>query len=986
MKRYLLVLLILIPFTASANLTGQALIDSLKKELQSDKFRSAKDTFKVKLLNNLAFKLSNKNPEEGLKYANEALKLSEEINWKKGIGVAYNSMYANYNNKSEFKTAFEYSMKSLKIFEELGDKKNMAANLGNIALYYQSIGDYVNALDYNLRGLKIAEETHNKESEAANCLNIGTLYRDLIDTISMRTYNTRALNLFIELKDPLGTAQAYANLASYYVITKKFIEAKINYEESAKMFQMVDDKYNLQTILKNLCTIYGELGENVKALSAGTNALKINEELGNKEGYAFALDVIGMTYWRIGKDSLHPIPKDSLVPKTRIACYNLATEYVERSEIILKELNSIEGLSQVHVDLSYIYESTKSWEKLVRVLRSHIAIKDTMYSSDYQTKMAMLESKQESALKNKQIEINRILESDKKKERVIYLIGTGFLLLIVIVLRRNAVMQKTTNKQLEQSLKQLAEEKQKLNEMTHSQQVLLSQQDALVSELDNAAKMKSKFLANISHELRTPVTLLTGMLELMKTKKDQGSDKEREQIQVALNNSRKLQFMIEEILDLSKLENNDTKLVTDVKQAGPLIRRMVYAFETFIEKENLTLIFNDDKAKGAYIRIDESKFEKIINNLIYNAVKFNVRGGEIKVVLTKTINDRELVLEVSDTGKGIGPADLPHIFERFYQGESGTTKAEGAGIGLSLVKEFTLLMGGSILVESTPGKGTRFTLRFPVADNIVEEATIVEESLPPILWENLPQRPTILVVEDNEDMRYYLTEVLSGNVNIATTGNGKQALDWLAKNKADLIISDLMMPEMDGREFVALLKNDPSLRRLPVITLTALADAESQLGMLRMGVDDYIVKPFNTDELRIRVFNLLSNFAERNKFNELPAEPDDINEGNKEAEEFRNKISEYVLARLKDPELSVTELASYLAMSERQLYRFAKSLTGCSPAQLIKEVRLLKAYELLLSGSITKIEDVANRVGFESAGYFSRQFLERFGKRPTEFL
>jgi YesN/AraC family two-component response regulator len=253
-------------------------------------------------------------------------------------------------------------------------------------------------------------------------------------------------------------------------------------------------------------------------------------------------------------------------------------------------------------------------------------------------------------------------------------------------------------------------------------------------------------------------------------------------------------------------------------------------------------------------------------------------------------------------------------------------------------------------------------------------------------WADFITEPLVLIVEDNEEMRYYLKKILDGKVKLAEAENGREALSWLEKNNPDLIISDIMMPEMDGRELMVRVKNNKDWRKIPVIMISALADPENEMGMLRLGIDDYIVKPFNPAELRIRAYNLLKNLIERKAFNEQQPEADDVPVDSIQGDEFRNKIEAFVLARIKNTNVSVSELAFELSLSERQLFRLAKSLTGYSPAQLIKEVRLKKAYEILVTGQVTKIEDLAKRVGFENPGYFSRQFMNRFGKRPTEFL
>ena len=528
---------------------------------------------------------------------------------------------------------------------------------------------------------------------------------------------------------------------------------------------------------------------------------------------------------------------------------------------------------------------------------------------------------------------------------------------------------------------------------TLKQNALLSEQrvtiDHQMKQLADAATMKSKFLANISHELRTPVTLLTGMLDLM-SKNDGRDSKEKERLDVAYNNSKKLQHMVEEILDLTKLEHNISAPVFETKEIAPLLKRILYSFETLIEKEQLTLEYEDIAAKGLYISIDPVKFEKVINNLVVNAIKFNKVNGSIRVVVAPA-GPGHVEISISDTGVGIAAGDLPHIFEHFYQSGTPGIKAAGAGIGLSLVKEFTGLMEGAVTVESDQGLGSTFKLTFPrAAAPDVNVLTEVEDDLqlPDTEWEKLPRRQCVLVAEDNLEMQYYLKEVLGHRVNIVLTGNGYEALEWLAQNTADLIISDIMMPGMDGRELVTYLKSQERYCKVPIITLSALADVEHRLSMLRLGIDDYMVKPFNADELRIRAYNLLSNSAARDKFNEEQAAVAGDADNGQEAEAFRDKIKTYVLSRIKDMNITVTDLAYEFSVSERQLQRMSKSITGCTPAQLIKEVRLQKAYELLLddSSKIYKVDDLCKRVGYDSASYFARQFYERFGKRPSDFL
>ncbi len=520
--------------------------------------------------------------------------------------------------------------------------------------------------------------------------------------------------------------------------------------------------------------------------------------------------------------------------------------------------------------------------------------------------------------------------------------------------------------------------------LTVNLQESLVQKDVLAVQLSQAADMKTRFLANISHELRTPVTLLAGMIELMSERR---GTKDR-QLQIAYNNSRKLQYMVEEILDLSRMETSEAKMQVESREIAPLFSRMVYAFETFIVKEQLSLSFSEKNTQGVCVSIDENMLEKVVNNLVYNAIKFNEPGGWIKTNSFVSDDGKEFIFLIANSGTGIKAEDLPHIFERFYQGNTNTPKAEGVGIGLSLVREFTLLMGGTVDVTSSRELGTTFTLRLPVVSQSVfqSETEPVYIELPEKAWEQFASKQTVLIVEDNEEMRYYLREVLADKVNFAEASNGREALDWLKENKADLVITDLMMPVMDGQELITQLKSAAAYKKIPVIMLTALADTRNKLTMLRLGIDDYIVKPFSAPELRVRVYNLLQNLEERRRFDATPVEPDDIPVESPEAEIFRERITTFVLKRIRSTGVSVYDLAYELGLSERQLYRLAKSLTGCTPAQLVKEVRLQKAYELLLGGTIQKVADLTKQVGFEDINYFARQFYDRFGKRPTDFL
>jgi len=293
-------------------------------------------------------------------------------------------------------------------------------------------------------------------------------------------------------------------------------------------------------------------------------------------------------------------------------------------------------------------------------------------------------------------------------------------------------------------------------------------------------------------------------------------------------------------------------------------------------------------------------------------------------------------------------------------------------------------------VASLVNEGSSFTVQLPIAVTDVMSLKPVEDAveLPEVNFNSFGRRPHILIVEDNDEMRFYLKEILGDHVAIAEARHGGEALKWLQSNIPDLIISDVMMPEMDGLEFLLQLKRSSAYRGIPVVMLTARAAEEDLLHGLSLGVDDYIIKPFNASELKIRIHNLITNQEIRKAWKQKPAEADELTTptGPAEDELFLEKVRVFVEEHASNTVLGIGDLCHHIAMSERQLYRQAATLTGMTPAQLIKEVRMKIAYRLLLERRVSKVADLAKRVGFENVSYFSKQFEERFGRRPTELL
>lgn len=633
-----------------------------------------------------------------------------------------------------------------------------------------------------------------------------------------------------------------------------------------------------------------------------------------------------------------------------------------------------ELVKESYRELARIYTATHQYGKAFEYQNRYLAILDSLNSAERRNKFVQLEKSFEFATQEKirqQLERkNELYVAEARAERQvrIYLLtGTGLLAIAVVISVVAYRRMRLQNTLLNRQNKTIEDQAQQLRE---------------------AAKTKSRFFANVSHELRTPVTLLNGMLELLKENPSRNGTTKK--LDIALTSSRRLQSMLNEVLDLSRVEAGKLKLSPKRKELLPLLSRTVFAFESLIVKMGLTLELDAAAIAGLNVNVDEDKFEKVINNLIQNAIKFNRDGGWIKVTASR--NETSVLIRVEDSGIGIPEKDLPFVFDRFYQTAStDKLSSQGIGIGLSLVREFTELHGGDVTVISQVNQGSSFTVRLPISSNdVIATSTLTDDpvELPEVNFSSFASRPNILIVEDNDEMRFYLKEILGEDVTITEARHGGEALIWLQHNAPDLIISDVMMPHMDGPEFLKRLKQSTAHRMIPVVMLTARASEQDLLQGLSLGIDDYIIKPFNARELKIRIHNLISNQEIRSAWKQKPIEADELIVPSSPAEDelFMHKVQAFVEGHVDQTELGVGDLCDHLAMSERQIYRKAAVLTGMTPGQLVKEIRMKIAYRLLLERKVAKVSDLAKRVGFENVSYFSRQFEERFGKRPSEMI
>ncbi len=545
-------------------------------------------------------------------------------------------------------------------------------------------------------------------------------------------------------------------------------------------------------------------------------------------------------------------------------------------------------------------------------------------------------------------------------------------------------------------------QKQELEQLVAKRTEKIEQQN---EELRGMDQVKSNFFANISHELRTPLTLILGPLSyLLDSPDDWNKEGVQQQLRVMQRNGKSLLQLIEEILDLSKLEANKMKLEEDATSVRQFFEHVFWMFEPQFQSQGLDyeLVFNLKK-EDLHLLLDRKKMEKILNNYLSNAIKFTPKGNKITLTVSEITN--EINIQVSDTGKGVHPKDLPHIFERFYQSKQAEQKLYGGtGIGLALVNEFASLMGGKAYAESKLGVGSQFFFDFPKktvsVDRIVSESTIAisDEGFEKALIAEIGTDFTILVVEDNEDMRNFVCQLLESRYKrILQATNGAEGLELLKKHGLDirLVISDVMMPKVDGLAMVKEIKHTPEWVGIPVIMLTALSAEKDKLAALTIGVDDYLSKPFSVSELLARVQNLLFNYHQREAWQKSPeyiAEQEieqanlDLPKTPVQGTNWVNEIEQSIISSLSTGIQSIESLASFKNLSPRQFSRKLKSITGLSPAKFIKEVQLQQARKELENGTPLSIKEVSFNNGFGDPSSFSKVFKIRFGRSPSGYL
>ncbi|MCX6584713.1 MAG: ATP-binding protein [Candidatus Aminicenantes bacterium] len=596
----------------------------------------------------------------------------------------------------------------------------------------------------------------------------------------------------------------------------------------------------------------------------------------------------------------------------------------------------------------------------------------------------------------------------------LFYVGVVFLGMFFFVKWRSGKLQRE-KQQLELIVEERTKEINRKNRQLEEQTEQLKEQSEKLTEMD---KVKTRFFANISHEFRTPLTLIMGPLEEMLsglgTRENETGQKRK--LGLMLRNSQRLLNLINQLLELSKIESGKMILAASLQNIIPFLKGIVSSFEPVTDKHvvALSLEFEEEEI---IVNIDPGKMEDVIFNLLSNAVKFTPVGGKITVAVKRAAPGAEFpsgsaTLSVLDTGPGISREQLGHIFDRFYQADSTYEHhRKGSGIGLTIARELVELHNGRIDVHSIEGKGTEFIIHLPlgaqtvqldqtpggapgaagqaIAEKIkmleIQEEESREDSQQEPVAAETPGKNIILVVEDSADTRAYIKSSLEPAYLVVEARDGKEGIQKAGEVIPDLIVSDIMMPEIDGCELCRVLKTRIDTSHIPIILLTAKAGEEDVLEGLETGADDYITKPFNTKILCARIKNLieLRRHLQQVLDRDMMQHPVKI-PASKIDKEFISRLKEVIKKNIADPDFNIEQLCEKMEMSQPTLYRKIQALTGESPTDFIRSYRLKRGARLL-EEKFGSVLEVAFEVGFSSAAYFTKCFKKKFNRLPSQY-
>ncbi len=957
-------------------------IDSLKRRFKENtdvqnKYENLVSIFEYYLYQNLdsaglyrkqIHRLAKKNPElmisshslsakyyyfkfeldSALYHTNLILDIAQKVANDSLISDSYRRIAILQSSKGNLEEAVITGKLALNSANKSGNWELVASANTMVANQLYKKDNYDEALNHYL----IADSIYKANNECSRNValiydNIGNIYINFKDTKALY-YINESEAIYSDLDDGEGIAYTQNLRGTFFQKNKEYKKSIEEFLKSANFYENYGNDYSKNSIYVKLLNCYSALGEYKKA----ENYLKKSEALISNTS---SVDMKFETYLNAIQFFL-----DQGKNKRALA-YLKKTEELLNNENSSLYLHRAKGVSEGY---SKAYEALGRYDLALRYSKKWNGLNDSINSLNNLELSKNLEAKYQADKKEKEIAWleaeKKAVEIQKSNQRNLFIAGLGVFSIAGIFLFFTLRNRQKTNKKLK--------------------------------ELDT---LKSKFFANISHEFRTPLTLISAPVE-KKLASENLNKADRSEFEMIDRNSKRLLSLVDQLLDLSKLESRNLKLGVTQGDLSPLLKAITSSFQYLAKQKSINYSVKVDDLKNVWF--DESIIEKIVINLLSNAFKYTPENGNVNFDASQK-NDR-LEISLENTGAVLSKEKIDQIFNRFYQVDAN---ADGVGIGLSLVKELVTLSHGEISVENTSNKKIRFKVVLPCTRNDFHSDELISlEQLDSISTDFEPEliiteatkakdeeididQPILLIVEDNEDIRKLVIQVFSNSFQILEAENGKIGIEKAIKFVPDIIISDIMMPETNGLELCKQIKLDERTCHIPIILLTAKADEEDLYRGLETGADDYITKPFKLKLLQTRVQNLVaSRKLLRDRYSqEVILKPRDIAISNLD-EQFLERMQTVLDKKLTEPSLNTEELSKLMGMSRMQLHRKLKSLLGLSTTEFIRNERLKSAAELLKNTDIS-IAEAAYSTGFNEVTYFSKSFKKVYGLSPSAF-
>ena len=889
---------------------------------------------------------------------------------------------------SDVDSTYFHASQSLYFAEKSNNEELIMEANHSLGLHYKIIYDYETSKKYMVRCQEIAYKIDDEYFKILTNSLLGVIKASEKQYQLSTNYYNEALNLAKEAKDTINVSLLLQNIALNYYFIDEFDLSKMY------MFKALDEYNSIIVFYDDLqkdtdyIYLYMKLSLVVDTKEEALNYsdLSIKRSLQSKSPNYAALGHLykGRVYSKYGDYNLAVKNYQKALQYNRMANVKASEPYMELMNVLVK-MNQNEkakaymdtlystfpekSIRPLYIDknklTSEVYRNIGDNDKALFYAEKRAIISDSLLKNQNNDLMIEYGKKFETNEKEKEIKQQQeIIEKQKNENSDLLLYGFSSLFGVLLLFQWIYYAQRNKKRKIEVAY----EKEHEFNQV------------------------RTSFLENISHEIRTPLTLINGYLNLIEEETND-NPKIKGYIDNALVNSKKVIFDADEILSLLKFEDHQMSLKIVSKDLNEFLKDTFCSFDVLANTRNIELIYKSKIPNNCLVELDFGKIETILTNLISNAIKFS--NSNSQVIFTSEILNHNLIVEVIDFGHGIDKEDQKRIFTRFYQSKNNKSIG-GIGIGLLLAKDLAQFLKGDIIVKSEVGKGSAFQVNIPVAENISienseEEFSIknnaelieVKDEITKNVYDD--NKPSILIVEDSIEMSNYLKEILSPYYNCTFAFNGLEGIDEAKKQVFDLVASDVMMPNVDGYEFRELLKSEPEYTTIPFIMITAKTLPEDKIKGFSIGIDDYITKPFNKEELIVRINNLLKNSSEIklsiSSFNKSPKDKIETH-----SDKFLKEIEKAVRDNLSNENFRVDDLAKEINYSQRQLSRILNDQTGLTTIKFILEIKLKEAYKLIEQRKFKTISEVQFEVGISSSSYFSEKFKSRFGINPSELV